>query len=349
MPKVPLNPQTAEEKLYTKWIVALRKKVIYLAERTENIYKLSHYLNQKDLDALGIELSQMDFRTGVPSGAPQFFKPTQNSNWTLKDTKEPPVSLNDELDKIGFDPLFESPGSDGYQTERAAAVLSVLEKRLHPLREKNHNVCQWEPVQKDCFMKRVGLHYKHDLWENTIAHQVVGKKKPHLMLFMNTSCSAQEGKLAATEAFQILRYMLSEMTRQLFADIESLNKVKWPDSSALQLIFPVLAFSVVEPAHCRFIQCYFDGKVKIQLSNFENLDGRQFPDLFETVIRLCNPVPCGDTMSVTAAGEENVNPEHLVKHMGALHVRRNEVATVEPVPSALRSERAPIKKCTSIS
>lgn len=88
-------------------------------------------------------------------------------------------------------------------------------------------------------MARVGIHYQRAIYQDTIAQLVVGKKRPHLMLFMNTSCNAQEGKLAATEAFEILRCMLSEMIRQIFPDVQSLSKVEWPDSSALQLIFPV--------------------------------------------------------------------------------------------------------------
>ncbi|KAJ9222122.1 hypothetical protein DTO027B5_5088 [Paecilomyces variotii] len=241
MGKVPLKPQTAKEKLYANWIVELKKKVVYLGNRIEHLNKSSYYLTQEDLDMLGIELSEMDFRTGVPSGgAPQFFKPTENSDWTLKDTKEPPVSLNDELDKISFNPLFNGPGDSEYETERAGAFLSVLEKRLHLLRERHCDVCQWEPAQEDRLTERAAINYESDsLYERTIAQQVVGKKRPHLMLFMNSSCSAQEGKLVATEAFEILRYMLSEMIRQIFTDPGSLKKVEWPDGSALQLIFPV--------------------------------------------------------------------------------------------------------------
>ncbi|KAJ9302333.1 hypothetical protein DTO271G3_1199 [Paecilomyces variotii] len=146
--KVPLKPQTAKEKLYANWVVELRKKVIYLANRTEYPRKSSSYLTQEDLDILGIQLSEMDFRTGIPSGStPQFFKPTENSDWTLKDTKEPPISLNHELDLIGFDPLFSSPGDSDYESVRARELLSVLEKRLQLLREKTCDVCQWEPMQ----------------------------------------------------------------------------------------------------------------------------------------------------------------------------------------------------------
>ncbi|KAJ9235436.1 hypothetical protein DTO169E5_6152 [Paecilomyces variotii] len=243
MDKVPLKPQTAKEKLYANWVVELRKKVSYLANRTEYLNKSSYYLTQEDLNTLGIELSEMDFSTGVPSGsAPQFFKPTENSDWTLKNTEEPPVSLNDELDKIGFDSFFNTPGDSCYDTERGREFLRILEKRLHLLREKNCDVCQWETigsVRRDYLMARVGIHYQRAIYQDTIAQLVVGKKRPHLMLFMNTSCNAQEGKLAATEAFEILRCMLSEMIRQIFPDVQSLSKVEWPDSSALQLIFPV--------------------------------------------------------------------------------------------------------------
>lgn len=147
MDKVPLKPQTAKEKLYANWVVELRKKVSYLANRTEYLNKSSYYLTQEDLNTLGIELSEMDFRTGVPSGsAPQFFKPTENSDWTLKNTEEPPVSLNDELDKIGFDSFFNTPDDSCYDTERGREFLRILEKRLHLLREKNCDVCQWETI-----------------------------------------------------------------------------------------------------------------------------------------------------------------------------------------------------------
>lgn len=156
-PSIDCKLPTAKAKTYLSWLLELKRKLIYLTRCPE-------YLTEEDIDALGIELSEMDFITGIPvpaSSATQFFKPIENNEWALENSGVKPLGKFNPSKPSKFT-LFDFSDSDDSDSNGSGSsdsdwgeresywgtvLLNTLERHSRELQRKNSDKFQWEYVQ----------------------------------------------------------------------------------------------------------------------------------------------------------------------------------------------------------